>query len=440
MVLCVDPIMIIRVNWWRIIRQFDGLQDPFLESDTDSPVELRKGMERDTLSKGFFKEKWIAVVYAGVILAIVYLLGLFTVERLYEMIFLRGFIPHTIILAFALGLGFLIYQHIQEGRSERNLAKLLAFVQNNREEIVSLAREHDERPREQNTLLNQLFKVVPEGRERELIVLLFRDWTESGEDFTLKRLEIYLDLEAQVSENFFRVPMMFGWMCPMLGFLGTVWGIAWSLGNFTGFMGDVDNVSRIKEGLGTITLGLGIAFDTTILGLVFAIMINGFATYQQRRESACLDTLERIALDVVKRLSLGAAKLEAGAKKREIGALDAAAITAWAEATRDLAKQVGNATRAPADPSAELMEAVTTLQHYVKYLALLAKQSDTMAAERQAVESAAEAIKSLKDFSEGLSNLNRASQDLLEAVKLLEKPREFRLVQQFSQKDRDADE
>ncbi|MBM3299756.1 MAG: MotA/TolQ/ExbB proton channel family protein, partial [Deltaproteobacteria bacterium] len=297
-----------------------------------------------------------------------------------------------------------------------------------------------ERPREQNALLNQLFKVVPEGRERGLIVVLFRDWVESGQEFALKRLEIHLDLEARISENSFRVPTLFGWMCPMLGFLGTVWGIAWSLGNFTGFMGDVDNISRIKEGIGTITLGLGIAFDTTILGLVFAITINGFATYLQRRENTSLDTLERIALDVVKRLSLGTPKPEMGMNSRNVPALDVSAITALSEATRELSQRVSAANKGPAHTTSELMEAVTTLQQYVKYLAVLAKQSDTMAAERQAVESAAEAIRNLKDFSEGLANLNKASQDLLKAVQVLEKPREFRLVQKLNPSEGQADE
>ncbi|MBM3300220.1 MAG: hypothetical protein FJY85_09720, partial [Deltaproteobacteria bacterium] len=99
-------------------------------------------MEPDASRRDFFASKWSALVYAALIVAIVYLLGLFTVERLYEMIFLRGAIPHAIIVAFALGLGFLIYLYFGEGRSERNLARLLAFVQNNREDIVSLAQEN----------------------------------------------------------------------------------------------------------------------------------------------------------------------------------------------------------------------------------------------------------------------------------------------------------
>lgn len=397
-------------------------------------------MNGEKVSQSLLLGKWTALIYACVISALVYGVGLVAGERVYMMVFGRGLIPHLIIVVSSLGLGFLIYQAIQIRQSHGNLAKLLVFVQNNREEIVLLAKVHGDVPGERIPLLSQLFKDVPGGKERELTAALFRDWIESGQDFALKRLEIHLDLETQVSENSFKIPLVLGWMAPMLGFLGTVWGIAQSLGNFTGFMGDVDNISRVKDGLGTITAGLGVAFDTTLVGLFFAILINGIATYLQRKDGVGLDRLERIALDVAKRLSLGTPKPEPVAQRGERAISDAASVSALVEATRDLAKHVQHVNRASVEPSSELMEAVSTLQHYVKYLAVLAKQSDTLASERQVVESAAEAVKSLKDFSEGLGNLNRASSDLLKAVKLLEKPREFRLVEHYSPKQDDRDE
>lgn len=389
---------------------------------------------------GFPMGAWIAVALAAVIAALIYLLGEFGPHRLHTMVFDRGLIPHFIILVSSAGMGFLVYQYIEIRRSETNLSLLISFVQNNLEEISAFAREVKTSQRGQSSLLTHLFRQVPESKERELITLALRDWTESGQDFALKRLEIHLDLEAQASENAFKIPLVLCWMAPMLGFLGTVWGIALSLGDFTGFMVDVDNVSRIKDGLSTITAGLGIAFDTTLLGLFFAIIMNGAATYLQRRESACLDRTERTALDVLKRMSTAGSGENTGEKRSDLVRSDSAAVSALAEAARELAQQVRAADKVALNPSSELMEAISTLQHYVKYLAVIAKQSDTMAAERKAVESAAEAIKSLKDFSDGLANLSRASQDLLNAVRILEKPREFRLVQHYSPSEDGEDE
>ena len=239
-------------------------------------------MDNQRIRTHLLSAKWTTVLYVAFIAGSVYALGYVAGDRIYAMIYLRGFIPHLIIGVSAVALGYLVSQGIQIAVSRSALFELENFVGSSRDEIVSLTKPDQGSPRDLAALLNHLFRKVPEGRESEMIAVLLRDWTESGQDFAFKRLEVLLDLESQASENSFKIPSVLGWMAPMLGFLGTVWGIAQSLGNFTGFMGDVDNISRIKDGLGTITAGLGIAFDTTLLGLFFAILITGIAAYLQR--------------------------------------------------------------------------------------------------------------------------------------------------------------
>lgn len=397
-------------------------------------------MDNPGMRKGVLTAKWTALLYAALVLGAIYALGLVAGDRVYAMIYMRGLIPHFIIVVSSIAFGYLAYQGIQIAVSRSNLQKLDNFVQSSRDEIVTLAGAEEDSHRDQVALLNHLFKRVPEGRESDLIAVLLRDWIESGQDFTFKRLEVLLDLEIEASENSFKIPSVLAWMAPMLGFLGTVWGIAQSLGNFTGFMGDVDNISRIKDGLGTITAGLGIAFDTTLLGLFFAIIITGIATYLQRKESACLDTLERIAMDVLKRLSVGSPRPDPVSMRHDLRTVDAAGVEALAQAARDMVQQVQSASSEASNPSSELKDALNSFQHYVKYLAKISKQSDILAGEIKEVESAVAGIKNLKGLSESVDNLNRASRDLLKAVKILEKPREFRLVQDVSSKRDRPDE
>jgi len=382
---------------------------------------------------------WTALVYAAIMAAITYGASLLLRGRLHVMVFERGSIPHFIVIVSCLGIGFLIYQYFQIRNSESNLSKLLAFIADNRDDIASQARSSREGMQQEIPILGKLAKQVPESRERERVVVLLKDWMESGLDFALKRLEIFLELDIQASENAFKVPQIFGWMAPMLGFFGTVWGIALAMGNFSDFMGNVDNVSRIKEGLGMITEGLGIAFDTTILGLFFAIVITGAATYLQRRESSNLDKLERAALDLLKTLCSGvpATRIPAYAEVATAGGVPLDALT---EVVNNLSQQLQQVRAVQTDPSSALLEAVGTLQQYVKYLAVIAKQSDTMASQRQALEGAAHAIRNLKDFSDRIDDLSGAARDLADAVKLLQQPREFRLVERYKEKQDPPDE
>lgn len=58
------------------------------------------------------------------------------------------------------------------------------------------------------------------------------------------------------------------WVLPMLGFIGTVWGIASSIGGLTGLVGGQRGGS---ENVQAVLSGLQFAFDTTLLGLVGSV-------------------------------------------------------------------------------------------------------------------------------------------------------------------------
>lgn len=58
------------------------------------------------------------------------------------------------------------------------------------------------------------------------------------------------------------------WVLPMLGFIGTVWGITHSIGGLTGLVG---GQSGGTENVEAVLSGLQFAFDTTLLGLVGAV-------------------------------------------------------------------------------------------------------------------------------------------------------------------------
>ena len=55
----------------------------------------------------------------------------------------------------------------------------------------------------------------------------------------------------------------------MTGFIGTVIGMSQAVGSFDAVLSNADNVDGLKDGLVQVTGGLGTAFDTTFLALVF---------------------------------------------------------------------------------------------------------------------------------------------------------------------------
>jgi biopolymer transport protein ExbB/TolQ len=73
------------------------------------------------------------------------------------------------------------------------------------------------------------------------------------------------------------------WAIPILGFIGTVLGLATAVSGF-GAMGESADISVIKEAIGKVTVGLGMAFDTTLLALLLTVMLMFPLSFIQRNE------------------------------------------------------------------------------------------------------------------------------------------------------------
>lgn len=66
------------------------------------------------------------------------------------------------------------------------------------------------------------------------------------------------------------------WVLPILGFIGTVWGISQAvvgLETITQTAGSQSLAEGLQNGMGQVLSGLATAFDTTFLGLLFAVAI-----------------------------------------------------------------------------------------------------------------------------------------------------------------------
>ena len=90
------------------------------------------------------------------------------------------------------------------------------------------------------------------------------------------------------SESSYSVPRILVWAIPLLGFIGTVVGISSAVNGFSGFLQEAGDVEQIKEGIGTVTSGLAVAFDTTLLALFLSVLVMIPLVLVERYESRLL--------------------------------------------------------------------------------------------------------------------------------------------------------
>jgi len=87
------------------------------------------------------------------------------------------------------------------------------------------------------------------------------------------------------------------WAIPILGFLGTVIGLGSAVGGFSTAMSGAQSLEVIKDSLGNVTSGLGVAFDTTLLGLVMSMIVMFTSSSIEKAEEDLLNSIEEYCND-----------------------------------------------------------------------------------------------------------------------------------------------
>ncbi|MGD2180024.1 MotA/TolQ/ExbB proton channel family protein [Lusitaniella coriacea] len=118
---------------------------------------------------------------------------------------------------------------------------------------------------------------------------IIKAYIESGSGKTAT--ELALDDSSfylSASESSYSIPRILVWAIPLLGFIGTVVGISRAVNGFSGFLEQAAEIDQIKEGIGTVTSGLAVAFDTTLLALLLSVLVMIPVVLVERFESKFL--------------------------------------------------------------------------------------------------------------------------------------------------------
>jgi biopolymer transport protein ExbB/TolQ len=97
----------------------------------------------------------------------------------------------------------------------------------------------------------------------------------------------------------------FLWAIPVLGFIGTVLGLAQAIGTFSELLDSQSDLSGIVGSLKEVTGGLSTAFETTLVALVIALVVQLWVTAQKKAEEVFLDDCNEYCLkQIVNRIKI----------------------------------------------------------------------------------------------------------------------------------------
>jgi len=210
---------------------------------------------------------------------------------LYRLFVERSIIQYATAAFFFWGLAFIVLKYRRIRVEQKALALDLLSI-----EPSQLIRQEDALH-----YIRKIKRLSPADRSRLLTNRIWHALTrfkllgsaEKVDDLLKYQGEIdAANMESSYSFLKFAVALV-----PILGFLGTVLGISSAVANFSDVVGAAGDLSSIKDALQGVTLGLGTAFDTTLVALVMsAILMLGLTTFQ-RTEEVMLGRVEDYCLE-----------------------------------------------------------------------------------------------------------------------------------------------
>ncbi len=160
-----------------------------------------------------------------------------------------------------------------------------------------LSQEEDEVIRPDN--VHHFMAHIQELPEKMRASILFRRISRALEYFrstgSMTGVSAYLasqnDLDVSASDSSYTMVRAFIWAVPILGFIGTVFGIGEAVNSFAVSVDAATDVEAIRTSLGGVTGGLGTAFETTLVALVVSILLMIPTNWLQKTEDDLLTSI-----------------------------------------------------------------------------------------------------------------------------------------------------
>jgi biopolymer transport protein ExbB/TolQ len=217
-----------------------------------------------------------------------------------QLFYARGWVPPVLTILMFWSYGILVLKYLKFGQQKRafNHDPLpMALSEDIPDSAIPFFREHISKlpvKAHGNFLLTRILRGLSHFQARN----------STSEAATM--LASQSEIDATHVESSYTVIKVFIWAIPILGFIGTVMGISEAVSGFSGDLANATDISVIKDKLGLVSSGLGVAFDTTLIALIMSLLVMFPATVMQMMEENLLNHVDDYCNEkLVKRLDEG---------------------------------------------------------------------------------------------------------------------------------------
>ncbi len=270
-----------------------GLSLSWVRSDPEQRLAFRGGRFTGV-------NTWCALLIAAVATTAFYMALVPFQQTYFAVMFTqRGFVPYTIVAFFAWSLAIMALKYFKL-RLQRQTLNIIV-TPSNPEFVLS--------PTTVTEVAQRIHESVDEPRQFVLfnrIQIALSNLRNLGRVSDVDEiLRSQAEHDESVMETSYSLLNVFVWAIPVLGFIGTVQGLSQAIGGFGSVLATTSELSQIKTSLQEVTVGLSVAFETTLQGLVAALLVQLLLTALKKSEEEFLDACNEYCVrHVVGRLRL----------------------------------------------------------------------------------------------------------------------------------------
>jgi biopolymer transport protein ExbB/TolQ len=200
-----------------------------------------------------------------------------------HMFLARGFVPYCVVFFFFWSVAILFFKSRKVNFQRKTLG--LAAVPQQPDFFLT--------PSTARAVLDRIYTLVDDTRNFVLLNRIERALSNLQNIGQVNEVSDILRTQAEYDEeqltSSYGLLNGFVWAIPVLGFIGTVLGLSQAIAAFGGTLESANDINVIKDSLKSVTGGLANAFETTLIALVAALIIQLLLTFLQQAELEFLD-------------------------------------------------------------------------------------------------------------------------------------------------------